>query len=91
MLDFSSWLLLAANVCTLCTLAAFRAQSKVRSGVSFDDDIAGTLDRHADSLRESGVTRSEVVNAVLADYLERSDSTEMIWEVVTKRRAKRRG
>ena len=93
MVDLSSWLYCGVEVCTLCTMCTLvvaGTQRKVRTGVSFDGDVAETLAKHTDSLKGSRVTRSEVVNAILADFLEGMGTTETVWEVVTNRRIRRR-
>ncbi len=64
---------------------------KVRMGVSFDPDLEDALGRHAEALKDLGVTRSEVVNAVLSEFFEDNDTSEAVWDVVSKRRVKRRG
>lgn len=63
---------------------------KVRTGVAFDDEIIGALDRHAGALSELGVTRSEVVNAILGEFLDGGDASEQVWEIVSRRRVTRR-
>ena len=63
---------------------------KVRSGVSFDHELLVALDKHAENLKELGVDRSELVNAILGDYLEENSSREAIWGSVTRRRVKAR-
>ncbi len=63
---------------------------KVRSGVSFDPEVVGALDKHATILEGLGVNRSEVVNAILMEYFEENGSSEAVWGVVSKRRFKRR-
>ena len=64
---------------------------KVRAGVSFDSELASLIERHASQLKELGVNRSEVVNAILEDFFERGGTTEAVWEAVSRRRVKRRG
>lgn len=63
---------------------------KVRSGVSFDCQLFEALDKHVVALKELGVDRSEVVNAILTEYLEGNDSAEAVWGVISKRRIKER-
>ncbi|MCL5672009.1 MAG: hypothetical protein JRN56_05460 [Nitrososphaerota archaeon] len=64
---------------------------KVRTGISFDPDIADALDRRSRTFKELGVSRSEVVNAILMAFLEADGSNEAVWDAVTKRRIRRRG
>ena len=59
-------------------------------GVSFDPEIVDALDEHSEALKGLGVTRSEVVNAILMDFLEEADTNEAVWEAVSKRRVKKR-
>ncbi|MDG7013103.1 MAG: hypothetical protein JRN11_05490 [Nitrososphaerota archaeon] len=63
---------------------------KVRMGVSFDPEIMAALDARSKTFQELGVTRSEVVNAILADFLDSDASDEAVWEAVSKRRIKKR-
>ena len=67
------------------------SERKVRIGVSFDLELAELVERHANLLKGLGVDRSEIVNAILADFFEQVGTTEAVWEVVSKRRARRRG
>ena len=67
------------------------SERKVRVGISFDLELAELVERHANLLKELGVDRSEIVNAILADFFERGGTTELVWEVVSKRRVKQRG
>lgn len=64
--------------------------SKVRSGVSFDVHLIDRLDKQTKALSGLQVDRSEIVNAVLADFFEGNGTTESVWEAVSKRRVKRR-
>ncbi|MDG6982720.1 MAG: hypothetical protein JRM74_04625 [Nitrososphaerota archaeon] len=66
------------------------AIAKLRVGVSFDEDLAELIQRHSQQLKELGVDRSEIVNAILADFFEAGGTTELVWEVVSKRRVKQR-
>jgi metal-responsive CopG/Arc/MetJ family transcriptional regulator len=59
-------------------------------GVSFDPEIVDALDQLSGAFKELGVTRSEVVNAILADFLEADSSNEAVWEAVSRRRVKKR-
>ncbi|MDG6980781.1 MAG: hypothetical protein JRN51_06655 [Nitrososphaerota archaeon] len=63
---------------------------KVRMGVSFDPEIVDALDRGSDAFKELGVSRSEVVNAILADFFDADASNEAVWEAVSRRRIKKR-
>lgn len=63
---------------------------KVRIGVSFDPELSSLIERHVLQLKELGVDRSEVVNAILADFFEDGGTTEAVWEAVSRRRARRR-
>jgi metal-responsive CopG/Arc/MetJ family transcriptional regulator len=65
-------------------------ERKVRIGVSFDRRLVDALDEHVQALKELGVDRSEAVNAILSGFLEDSDTTEAVWEAVSRRRMKRR-
>lgn len=65
-------------------------ERKVRIGVSFDRRLVDALDEHVQALKELGVDRSEAVNAILSGFLEESDTTEAVWEAVSRRRMKRR-
>lgn len=67
-----------------------RQKGKVRVGVSFDPEIVEAVDARSEALKELGVTRSEVVNAVLMDFLSADDTNEAVWEAVSKRRIKKR-
>ena len=60
-------------------------------GVSFDPEIVDALDRGSDAFKELGVTRSEVVNAILGDFFDADPSNEAVWEAVSRRRIKKRG
>ena len=63
---------------------------KVRSGISFDRQLLEALDKHAVALKELGVDRSELVNAILTEYLDGNDSAEAVWGVISRRRIKER-
>ena len=69
---------------------AMAQTKKVRVGVSFDNEVAALLEQHARQLKGLGVNRSEIVNAVLEEFFEDGSSTEIVWEVVSRRRAKLR-
>ena len=62
---------------------------RVRSGISFDPELDQVLDRNAELLKELGVTRSEVVNAVLAQYFEGSGTVDAVRDVIIRRRLRR--
>lgn len=64
---------------------------RARAGVSFDRPLVDILDKHAVTLKDLGVTRSEIVNAVLAEFFESGNSSEAVWETVSRRRIRRRG
>jgi len=64
---------------------------KVRMGVSFDPELEEALERHAATLKDLGVTKSEVVNAVLSQFLEENNTSEAVWGVVSRRRIRKRG
>ena len=66
------------------------SSGKVRAGISFDPRIVRALDAHAQRLRELSVDRSEIVNAILDDFLEGDGSTELVWGAVSNRRIRRR-
>ena len=63
---------------------------KVRSGVSFDIELLGAIDKHAVALKDLGVDRSEVVNAILTEFLTSSGSDEEVWGVISRRRVRSR-
>lgn len=63
---------------------------KVRAGVSFDPPLVEILDGHARRLAHIEVDRSEIVNAILEDYLERNGTADGVWDAVSKRRIKLR-
>lgn len=65
-------------------------ERKVRTGVAFDDEIIDALDRHSAALGELGVSRSEVVNAILGEFLDGKDASEEVWEIISRRRVKKR-
>ncbi|MDG6898408.1 MAG: hypothetical protein JRN24_01585 [Nitrososphaerota archaeon] len=65
-------------------------EKKVRVGVSFDSELAVLIEHSASQLKELGVDRSEVVNAILAEFFETGGTTEAVWEVVSRRRIRRR-
>jgi len=67
-------------------LPGMSARKKVRVGVSFDPVLAEQLATSATRLKELGVNRSEVVNAILAEFFEGSGTTESVWEAVSRRR-----
>jgi metal-responsive CopG/Arc/MetJ family transcriptional regulator len=66
------------------------SSSKVRAGVSFDPSLVAVLDEHAKKLATFQVDRSEIVNAILGDYLQGNGTTESIWGAVSKRRMSQR-
>jgi metal-responsive CopG/Arc/MetJ family transcriptional regulator len=66
------------------------AKRRVRSGVSFDPELKDKLDEHADHLTGLGVTRSEVVNAILEEYFEDGGTAESVWGIVSRRRVRKR-
>ena len=74
----------------MCTLSLAPVGRKVRSGVSFDPSIVGEVDRQTDALKAAGVTRSEVVNAILAQYFQEGGSTEKVREAVIRGRKRNR-
>lgn len=82
---------LAPIVCTVCTPGVMPTVRRARLGVSFDPEIADILDRDAEALKELGVTRSEVVNAILEDFFACRNTSEAVWEAVSKSRVRRRG
>ena len=63
---------------------------KVRVGISFEEDQVKQLDAHSRALKELGVDRSEVVNAIVAEFLDAGGTTEAVWEAVSRVRVKRR-
>lgn len=63
---------------------------KVRAGVSFDASLLDVLDRHVGRLVEYRVDRSEIVNAILADYFQSHGSSEAVWAVIGKKRVRER-
>jgi metal-responsive CopG/Arc/MetJ family transcriptional regulator len=65
-------------------------EKKVRVGISFDADLARAVDAHAKQLRGLGVNRSDIVNALVAEFFEEGGSAEAVWEAVSRRRAKKR-
>lgn len=65
------------------------AMRKVRSGISFDPKVARELNRSKDSLGD--LTRSEVVNAILADFFRQGNTPEKVWAVVLRRRTRSEG
>ena len=66
-------------------------EKKVRVGVSFDHALADHVERAASQLKELGVDRSEVVNAILAEFFEAGGcTTESGWEGVSGRWTMRR-
>jgi metal-responsive CopG/Arc/MetJ family transcriptional regulator len=65
-------------------------EKKVRVGISFDAELARAVDAHAKQLRGLGVNRSDIVNALVAEFFEDGGSTEAVWEAVSRRRTKRR-
>ena len=58
--------------------------------MSFDPSIVGEVDRQTDALKAAGVTRSEVVNAILAQYFQEGGSTEEVREAVIRGRKRNR-
>lgn len=80
----------ASIVCTACTTAALPTVKRARAGISFDLELAASLDKHAQTLKDLGVTRSEVVNAILAEFFDARNTSEAVWESVSRRRVRRR-
>ena len=63
---------------------------KVRAGISFDAEVVDALGEHAKKLSELNVDRSEIVNAIIDDFLEGNGTTESVWDAVSRRRIRRR-
>ncbi|MDG6903014.1 MAG: hypothetical protein JRM80_13800, partial [Nitrososphaerota archaeon] len=57
---------------------------KVRAGISFDAPIVAALDENVKLMGEEKVTRSEEVNAIIREYLERCGTAKGIRQLVMK-------
>lgn len=66
------------------------SSKKVRTGISLDLSLATALDDHVKKLSAFQVDRSEIVNAILDDFLEGNGTIESVWGAVSKRRIRRR-
>ena len=66
------------------------SSKKIRAGISFDPPLVEILDQHAKRLATLQVDRSEIVNAIIDDFLEGNGTTESVWGAVSKRRIRRR-
>lgn len=68
-----------------------RAAKRVRAGVSFDEPLLEQLDARARDLKELGVDRSEIINAVLSAFFANDSGSEAVRTAVSNRRGRQEG
>ena len=64
--------------------------SKVRSGVSFEDELSAKLARIVEDNADLQTDKSEVVNAILDEYLKSNTKAELRQAIVRRRLGRRR-
>jgi hypothetical protein len=63
-------------------------RTKLKVGISFDPGVIEAIDRHVAASAELATHRSEVVNAIIAEFLDDGPSDILVKNIV---RARRRG